>query len=239
MGTLTLVRHGQARTFEAGGGQLTTIGQEQALALGRYWSGRSLVFNEVYSGTLERQRQTAEIVGQCFIDAGQPWPRLQLTPDLNEYDGEGILDKLVPALAERDQAFPELLSAFEKYKNTNERNRYFQKMFEAVTSVWQTGTLEVEGVESWSSFSTRAGGAIRRIISEPGSGRRIAVFTSGGVIGLALQIALDAPLKQALEINWRVRNCSLTDLIFNRERLSLDSFNAIPHLIEKSLHTFR
>src|SRR5262245_27513123 len=169
MGTLTLVRHGQARTFEDGGGQLTPIGEEQARALGSYWCSRGLVFNEVYSVTLERQQRTAEIVGQCFIDSGQSWPQLQLTPGLNEYDGEGILDKLVPALAERDHNFPELLSAFERNKNTHERNRYFQKMFEAVTSVWQSGSLEIEGVESWSSFSTRAGDAIRRIISEPGS----------------------------------------------------------------------
>ena len=239
MGTLTLVRHGQARTFEDGGGQLTPIGEEQARALGSYWCSRGLVFNEVYSGTLERQQRTAEIVGQCFIDSGQSWPRLQLTPGLNEYDGEGILDKLVPALAERDDDFPELLSAFERNRDTPDRNRYFQKMFEAVTAFWQTGTLEIEGVESWPSFSARAGRAIRRIISKPGSGRRIAVFTSGGVIGLAVQTTLDAPLKQALEINWRVRNCSLTDLIFNRERLSLDSFNSTPHLIETSLHTFR
>jgi hypothetical protein len=31
----------------------------------------------------------------------------------------------------------------------------------------------------------------------------------------------------------------LTDLIFNRERLSLDSFNSTPHLNELALRTFR
>jgi broad specificity phosphatase PhoE len=239
MATLTLVRHGQARTFEDGGGNLTAIGEEQARVLGRYWICEGEVINEVYSGTLERQRRTAEIVGQCFVDAGLAWPQLQMTPDLNEYDGLGIIDKLAPALAERDGSFVELLAAFERNKNSPERNRYFQKMFEAVTSVWRTGELEVEGVESWSSFSSRARLALRRIISQPGSGRRIAVFTSGGVIGLAVQTVLGAPEQTALEINWRIRNCSLTDLIFNRERVSLDSFNSTPHLNEPTLRTFR
>jgi broad specificity phosphatase PhoE len=239
MATLTLVRHGQARTFEDGGGNLTAIGEEQARALGRYWICQGEVFHEVYSGTLERQRRTAEIVGQCFVDAGLAWPQLQMTQDLNEYDGLGIIDKLAPALAERDGSFVELLAAFERNKNSPERNRYFQKMFEAATSVWRTGEFAVDGVESWSSFSTRARAALKRIISQAGSGRRIAVFTSGGVIGLAVQTLLGAHEQTALEINWRVRNCSLTDLIFNRERLSLDSFNSTPHLNELALRTFR
>jgi broad specificity phosphatase PhoE len=239
MATLTLVRHGQARTFEDGGGELTPIGEEQARALGRYWICHGEVFHEVYSGTLERQRRTAEIVGQCFVDAGLAWPQLQMIQDLNEYDGLGIIDKLAPALAERDGSFVELRAAFERNKNSPERNRHFQKMFEAVTAVWLAGELEVDGVESWSSFSSRARAALRRIIGQPGSGRRIAVFTSGGVIGLALQTVLGAPQQMALEINWRVRNCSLTDLIFNRERLSLDSFNSTPHLNEPALRTFR
>ena len=241
MATLTLVRHGQARTFEDGGGNLTAIGEEQARALGRYWIYHGEVIDEVYSGTLERQRRTAEIVGQCFVDAGLAWPQLQMTDELNEYDGLGIIDKLAPALAERDGSFVQLLAAFERNKNSPERNRYFQKMFEAVTSVWRTGELEVEGVESWSSFSSRARVALRRIISQAGSGRRIARlhFRRGGVIGLAVQTVLGAPEQMAMEINWRVRNCSLTDLIFNRERLSLDYFNSIPHLNESTLRTFR
>ena len=56
------------------------------------------------------------------------------------------------------------------------------------------------------------------------------VFTSGGVIGVAVQIALGTPDPSGLEINWRVRNSSLTEFLFSGERLSLDSFNTLPHL---------
>src|SRR5262249_42747455 len=154
-------------------------------------------------------------------------PRFQTTPEFNEYDSVGIINNLIPSLAERDAAFQALAEAFERNRDTPERNRHFQKMFEAVTSVWLGGEFEVEGVESWQSFQSRVRAAIKRILSAQGSGRRVAVFTSGGVIGLGVQIVLNAPERSALEINWRVRNCSLTEFTFSRDRMSLDSFNTI------------
>jgi broad specificity phosphatase PhoE len=239
MGHLTLVRHGQARSFEKESDRLSAIGEEQARSLGRFWIRRETAFNEVYSGTLVRQRRTAEIVGECFIEAGLNWPEIQMTPELNEYDSDGIINRLVPAIAERDASFRQLLAAFEQNKNTPERNRYFQRMFEVVTSTWLKGEIEVDGVESCATFHSRVRSTIKRIISAEGSGRRIAVFTSGGVIGLTVQTTLDAPDNKALEINWRVRNCSLTEFVFNMDRLSLDSFNTIPHLDDPALWTYR
>jgi broad specificity phosphatase PhoE len=239
MGYLVLVRHGQARTFEKESDQLSTLGEEQARALGQYWIRQGVEFDEVYSGALTRQRRTAEIAGRCFVEAGLNWPELQTTPELNEYDSNGILNRLVPALSERDAEFHKLVAGLEQNKLTPERNRHFQKMFEVVTSVWLGGEFEVEGVESWRSFQSRVRGALKRIIAAEGSGRRVAVFTSGGVIGLSVQNVLNAPERAALEINWRVRNCSLTEFIFSRERLSLDSFNAIPHLDDPALRTYR
>ena len=239
MSNLILIRHGQARPFEKNSDQLSSIGEEQSRALARFWIRQGASFDEVYCGTLVRQKQTAEIAGQCFVDAGLGWPRVQSTPEFNEYDADGLIKKLVPALAERDQGFQQLLTSFEQNSDSPQRNRYFQKMLEAVAVVWLNGEILVDGVESWAAFRSRVRNAVQRILSVEGSGRRIAVFTSGGVIGLTVQTALGAPERRALEINWRVRNCSLTEFIFSRDRLSLDSFNTIPHLDELSLQTFR
>ncbi|MEK7831407.1 MAG: histidine phosphatase family protein, partial [Acidobacteriota bacterium] len=181
MGTLTYVRHGQARPFEKDSDQLSPLGEEQARKLGRYWVERGVSFDEVFSGTLVRQRRTAEIVGQCFIEAGLNWPERQSTPDLNEYDADGISRKLIPAFAERDEKFRGLLATFEENKQSPDRNRHFQRMFEVVTQLWLSGDLEVDGVESWAGFRTRVRRALKQIVSAEGSGRRIAVFTSGGV----------------------------------------------------------
>jgi hypothetical protein len=67
----------------------------------------------------------------------------------------------------------------------------------------------------------------------------VAAFTSGGFIGVSVQLALSAPDRSGLEVNWRVRNCSLTGFLFSGGRLSLDTFNAIPHLDDPALRTFR
>jgi broad specificity phosphatase PhoE len=239
MGYLALVRHGQSRTFEQDSDRLTPLGETQARTLGEFWVRQGAAFDEIYSGTLVRQRRTAELAGEAFAEAGRPWPALQTTPELNEYDAGGILGPLAAVLAERDAAFRELRDAFEAHKLAPDRNRHFQKMFEAVTSVWLRGELEIEGVESWQAFCARVRGALSRIVAAEGSGRRVAVFTSGGVIGLGVQTVLDAPARQALAINWRVRNASLTEFTFGKGRISFDSFNAIPHLADPALQTYR
>ena len=69
--------------------------------------------------------------------------------------------------------------------------------------------------------------------------RRVAIFTSGGPIGFTVQFALKAPARSFLEINWRVRNTSVTELVFDRERLTLDAFNGIAHLDNPGLRTYR
>ena len=239
MGQLTLIRHGQARAFERDSDRLTDLGEEQARQLGAYWLRRNTVFDEVYCGTLVRQRRTAEIAGEGFAAHGRAWPALQSLPELNEYDASGLWQRLAPALAEQDTQFRAVFEAFEQHRHSAERNRHFQRMFEAVTSCWLKGEFQVAGVEPWTTFSERVRRALKQIIAKEGSGRRVAVFTSGGVIGLAVQTALQAPEPKALEINWRVRNCSLTEFTFSRDRLAFDSFNTLPHLDDPALITYR
>src|SRR5438477_487415 len=45
--------------------------------------------------------------------------------------------------------------------------------------------------------------------------------------------------RTALELHWRLRNGSLTEFAFTRDRFTLDSFNAVPHLEDTSLLTYR
>jgi len=239
MSYIVLVRHGQARTFEAHSDRLSATGEEQARALGEYWARRGIAFDEIYSGVLERQRRSAEIAGAAYAARGGRWPALQVDAGLDEYDARGMLDRLAPALAAREPRFRALIEEFERMRETPERNRYFQRMFERLVATWLEGAALAEGVEPWAEFSARVRAALRRIMQTEGRGRRIAVFTSGGVIGLAVQSALDAPDRVALDLNWRIRNCSLTEFTFGRGRVSLDSFNALPHLPAVELQTYR
>jgi len=217
--TLTLVRHGQAEAFQRELSELTAIGQAQASSLAAYWLQHGVTFDEVYSGELPRQMGTEQIVGDAFRYSGKPWPDARRDPAWNEYDAPGVLKQ-----AARAVLFEQLRSNPEVYRN-------FQRMFEARMSDWLEGRIEGNGFEPWTAFRDRVTGAIRRIMDGP-PGRRVVVFTSGGPIGFAVHFALHAPARSFLDVNWRVRNVSVSEFVFDRDRFSLDSFNGIPHLVE-------
>jgi broad specificity phosphatase PhoE len=218
--TLTLVRHGQAEPFQRELSELTAVGQAQASKLAAYWLRHGATFDDVYSGELPRQMGTEQIVADAFRSSGQNWPEAQRDPAWNEYDASGILLRQAAQFV-----------AYEKLRSDRAAYREFQRMFEARMTDWLEGTLAGNGYEPWTAFRDRVSAAIRRIMDGPSS-RRVVVFTSGGPIGFAVHFALQAPAKSFLDVNWRVRNASLSEFIFDRERFTLDSFNGIPHLVE-------
>lgn len=226
MSTLTLVRHGQAMPFEKESDRLSPQGERQALALAAHWLKTEQQFDEVYTGTLQRQVRTEAMVRDAL---GDRWPRAQATAGWNEYDADGILTRFIPELARIDRRFDGLVAAFETARGTPDQNRHFQRMFEIAMAQWLEAGVEIEGVESFHSFQNRVLASWTAIQGQAGS-RRVVVFTSGGPIGLMVQHALKAPSRSFLEVNWRVRNASLTEFVFSSDRLSLDSFNTTPHL---------
>jgi len=232
--TLTLVRHGQAHPFQRENAALTGAGEAQAAKLARFWLRRGLRFDEVRSGTLARQLRTEEVVACCFQDAGEPWPAALRDAAWNEYDAAGVMQHLVP----QDTRLSALAGAFEQARGSADENRAFQRMFEAAMTSWLEGAAEIDGVESWPAFRSRISDALQRLMAGP-PGRRVAVFTSGGPIGFAVHWALKAPARSFLDVNWRIRNTSVTHFVFDRSRLTLDSFNSIPHLDEAALWTYR
>jgi len=141
-------------------------------------------------------------------------------------------------VADKGAAFAELLASYRRAENGPERARSFWKMFQPLTLRWATTPHSVAGVESFPEFRDRVERALRRVMEGQRSGRRAAVFTSGGVIGTAVRLALAAPDRTAVEVNWRVRNCSLTEFVFTKNRFNLDSFNALPHLDDPTHWTY-
>src|SRR5204862_3718898 len=114
-----------------------------------------------------------------------------------------------------------------------------QGLFEPLLLYWQSPAAAGINMETWPAFRTRVHRAIRRLQEGVGNGRRVAMFTSGGFIGSAAQLALAAPDRTALELHWRLRNGSLTEFAFTRDRFSLDTFNTVPHLDDPALCTYR
>ncbi|MBI3735082.1 histidine phosphatase family protein [Candidatus Sumerlaeota bacterium] len=242
MGNLYLVRHGQASFFESDYDKLSPMGEAQARKLGEFWLRHGIRADEVHCGTLQRQRRTAEIVGECYAAAGMPWPDPQMNAAFNEYDADGVIKNLLPLLVERDAKFRALSEANAAAREKSERYKHFHRMLEAVMRVWVEGNYETNGAppfETWREFSARVREGLRSITRSKGGGKRIALFTSGGPIGTAVQTVMQSPDQTALELNWRVHNGSVTEIVFSESRFTLSSFNAIAHLDEPALWTYR
>lgn len=239
MSNLVLIRHGQATMFSDDYDKLSALGEQQSRLLGRFWLSRRVTFDEVYVGPRKRQIRTGELALEQLAAENGNQPELIIINELDEYDGDGILDHLLPLAVRQDERISHLVEEYQQNISGPERFRYFQRMFEAVIRLWVEGKIHSEKVESWRSFHRRVQRGYRRIISSEGRNRRIAIFTSGGPISVAVQLATQAPEHTAIELNWRLRNCSLTEIVFSKDRLTLDSFNSIPHLEDASLWTYR
>ncbi len=240
MSTLALVRHGQAQAFTDDPDRLSDLGWKQARTLGQYWVDRGRSFSAAFHGTLRRQRETYEAVSEAYREAGADFPVATVLPGLDEYQAQDLVTSLAPEIAANDEAFAPLWDGWRTVEDERDRNRRFQLMFEALVIRWIEGKLEAAGLEPWSSFKGRVNDALRRIRATPGRGLQIVSFTSGGPIGVAVQGCLRAPDRSAVEINWRVRNSSVTSFLYSRGRFSLDGFNETPHLaIKPDLISYR
>jgi broad specificity phosphatase PhoE len=221
---LTLVRHGQAGSFGKDKA-LTSVGEAQAARLACWWLKHGAQFDEVYSGTLARQLRTEEIVADAFRTAQQPWPEAQRDDAWNEYDASGVLACDDPRLAE--------------LKADADSPRGFHRLLETAMGLWisNAGPWPAR-YETWPEFRDRVSSALNRLMAGPPN-RRVAVFTSGGVIGFTIHRAMQSPDRTFLDVNWRVRNASLSEFLFDRERLTLDAFNRIGHLEDANLWSYR
>ena len=239
MSTLLLVRHGQASLFTDNYDRLSDVGLSQAEALGKHWLERDIRPDGVYSGTLTRQWQTANKIGEVFTNSREAWPAPQEIPGLNEYPAKEITESLVPALRTKDASFDRLVSDLESSNSHEEKYRHLHRLLEVVIARWVLD--DYDGVDvplSWKTFSEGVRAALRDVMSSAGRGQTIAIFTSGGPVAISVQTVLQAPDSKAAELNWRVHNCSVTRYTFSGERLSLDAFNDVFHL-PVDMHTYR
>ncbi|THF71699.1 histidine phosphatase family protein [Deinococcus sp. Arct2-2] len=226
MSELILVRHGQATPFEADTDRLSSLGEEQARAVGVHLASVGLEPTDVICGPLVRQRESARL---AHAASGGDWPAIVTEPRLAEYDGDGLMQYLAPVLAAQNLEFAGLMNAFQIHRNSPERNRHFQRMLEPLTAAYLRGEVTHAEVEPWADFRGRVRGFLHDLLAGP-SGRTVLVFTSGGVIGVTVAAVLQAPDPSALSLNWRVRNASLTRVTYGAGRASLDSFNETGHL---------
>ena len=236
MSELILVRHGQASFGAESYDKLSDKGVEQVKILSQRWQALGERFDHIYSGTLLRQRETAQEL--LPLVEGEPTASVQLT-GFNEYNGDPLIRAHLRDMREAGD-----LSGPAQWPIQDER--LFQRIFEKATARWIVDDLDprddIADFERWSDFKARVYAALDEVMARHGSGSRVIVSTSGGVIAMALQRVLNFPDDQVIATNWMVRNSAVSRIIYGRGKLSLTQFNNLAHLEtpeKQQLITFR
>ncbi len=235
MSTLVLVRHGQASALAADYDRLSTLGREQGRVLGEHWADAGARFDRVVVGPLRRQRQTEGAVESVYRQRGLEWPDAEPMAELDEHHGPAVIQHHSAALfreigvSEADQ---------DAGGEAGSLRRYF-KIYQLGTRRWVQDALETPpGLEPWADFRARVASGVGRLANGDARGQRVAAFTSGGATAAAVGAALGLDDEKVFELSMRVRNGSLTELLFSSGRLALETFNTTPHFREERLLTY-
>jgi broad specificity phosphatase PhoE len=235
MGTITLIRHGQASFGEADYDQLTELGYRQGRELGRWFNQCASKFDSFVTGSLKRHIQTAEACFETLQDDLQPQTAWRTEPGFNEYDHMQMLHLYEPRF--QDPAFVRQL-----FVDNPNPQKEFQRIFTGAFARWMDGRFDEEYHEPWVAFRARCITGLENLMSGAGRSEHIAVFTSGGPITAICQHLLQLPDNQVADLNSRIANASLTKLLFQPGRVSLSTMNSYAHfeqLPEDALITYR
>ena len=211
MGTIYLVRHGQASFGADDYDQLSARGAQQAQQLGRYWHERQMRFDAVYTGTLKRHVQTLQGIAQTLPGL----PAFTQLPSLNEYDSHALIRSIHP-----DPLGP--VDTPETYR------AHFRLLCDAIAQ-WMSGVISPEGMPSWNEFSDGIRHALEDMRRQHHEGN-VLVVSSGGPISTATSVVLGAPPEVSIALNMRIRNTAVTELSMSAKRLMLQTFNTLNHL---------
>jgi broad specificity phosphatase PhoE len=239
MGNLFLVRHAQASFLEQNYDKLSERGEAQARLLGQYWVQRNVVFDRACTGPCARQQDTATLIRDEYRKSALSFPEPLVVPGFDEYQGEAVVERSLPELVKIDQTVRDLHTAFESSSDSARKRVTFQKLFEAVIGKWVDGAVPLPGVETWSEFCSRVNSGLTKFLVSAGRGERVAIVTSGGPIAVAMQLALNLSPQRTLQVSWMSRNCSWSEFLYSKDRLTLSAFNVHPHLSESAMLTYR
>ena len=216
MTTIYLVRHGQASFGAASYDQLSAKGEQQAQVVGDFFKHTLKEHPLVLAGSMQRHQQTAQLaLAQGFNDAP-----IHTESAWNEFDHQQVFAKY-------DERFnqPELLK--QDVELIANPRAYLAKIFDGAIERWTGEHYDHEYHETWLGFQTRVEGALYGLCQhiDATQPRQAVVFSSGGVISVAVGKVLGLNAKQIFALNWSIANASITTLRWTDGRLQLLSFN--------------
>lgn len=211
MGTLYLVRHGQASFGAEDYDKLSALGHRQSVRLGEYFAGKGIRFDAVMAGTLRRHLETLAGIREGMQQHGEhlPWE------GLNEYDSEAVIATVHPGKLQAPTS-PEMYRA------------HFRLLRDGLAQ-WMAGVVSPRGMPSYAQFVEGVACALEHVKARHHGGN-VLIVSSGGPIATAVGNVLGTSAENTIDLNLRIRNTSVTEFAFTPKRHMLVSYNAIPHL---------
>ena len=211
MGTLYLVRHGQASFGADDYDVLSPLGHRQSMRLGEYFKRKGLVFDAALTGTLNRQVQTFAGICEGLGAGALPHTRW---PGLNEYDSAAVIGAIHPGpLAKPD---------------TPELYRHYFRLLKDGLAQWMAGVVSPRGMPSYHEFVAGIAQALDHVRTHHDG--HVLLVSSGGPIATAVGQVLGTSPDTTIELNLRIRNSSVTEFSFTPRRHILMTYNTLPHL---------
>ncbi|MDB5893254.1 MAG: histidine phosphatase family protein [Rhodoferax sp.] len=210
MGTLYLVRHGQASFGAEDYDQLSPQGIRQSRRLGEYLASSGVDFEAALVGTLHRHTQTFAAIceGMGRTPAALPWP------GLNEYDSAAVIATVHPQpLGPADT--PEVY------------RQHFRLLRDGLTQ-WMNGVVTPHGMPTYDAFRQGVVAALDHVRTHHAG--NVLLVSSGGPIATAVGHVLGTSAEVSIELNLRLRNSAVTEFVFSAKRHTLVTFNTLPHL---------
>ncbi|MBP6901310.1 MAG: histidine phosphatase family protein [Burkholderiaceae bacterium] len=217
MGSLYLVRHGQASFGADNYDQLSPLGERQCRRLGEYLSARGRRFDRVITGTLVRHEQSRAALAEGLADASLP-EALGL-PGLDEYDSHAVIAAIHPEPLARP--------------TTPELYRHHFRLLRQGLAAWMSGQTQPAGMPSYAGFRAGVAAALDEARRTPEA--RVLLVSSGGPISTAVAQVLGVSPEVSIELNMRLRNSAVCEFEMSAKRHSLLTFNTLPHLDEPGL----
>jgi broad specificity phosphatase PhoE len=219
MGSIYVVRHGQAAFGTHDYDRLTDVGFTQARLLGEHFCARRIRFDAIFTGTLRRQIETA----RGILD-GHP----ELGVDLSQERFAGLDEYLSEAIMTAHFGQAPVWAADAHRRDPSAVRDHFRQLREALLA-WADERIQPVGMMAFSRFQEQAVAALIEARTRFPDGR-VLIVSSGGPIAAMVAAALQAPAATAVELNLRIRNSSLSEFFSTPKRHQLLSFNAVPHL---------
>ncbi|KQP38035.1 histidine phosphatase family protein [Pseudorhodoferax sp. Leaf274] len=215
MGTLYLVRHGQASFGADDYDQLSEQGQRQSVRLGEYFAFKGIVFEATLTGTLRRHAQTFAGIKAGMEAAGTPpLPEPSAWPGLNEYDSAAVIATVHPEALQKPST-PEL------YKH------HFRVLRQGLAA-WMAGRVQPEGMPTYVAFRDGIAAVLDHVRTRHTG--NVLLVSSGGPISTAVGQVLGTAPETTIDLNMRIRNSAVTEFVYTQSRHVLLTYNTLPHL---------